>query len=64
MDEKMLQHEEAHGALDILVEYLLFGDGNLSTEQRKAIGRILSEVRFTLEMGGDRKPPPDVRQLR
>jgi len=64
MDEKMLHNEEAQGALDVLVDYLLFGEGGLSATQRKAVGRILSEVRFTLQLGNNRKPPPDVHQLR
>lgn len=48
--EVMLDIDEAQGTLDLLKSYLLFGpEGQISEKQRRAIGRLLSEVQFTLE---------------
>jgi len=48
-EEKMLSVEEAQGTLDLLKHYLMEGKGNLSAIERRAVGRLLSEVQFTLE---------------
>jgi len=48
-EEKMLSPEEAQGTLDLLKHYLLEGSGDLSARERRALGRLLSEVQFTLE---------------
>lgn len=48
-EEKMLNLEEAQGTLDLLKHYLLGGSGELPARERRAVGRLLSEVQFTLE---------------
>jgi len=49
IEEKMLSPEEAQGTLDLLKHYLLEGRGDLPARERRAVGRLLSEVQFTLE---------------
>ena len=48
-EEKMLSPEEAQGTLDLLKHYLMEGNGDLPAIERRAVGRLLSEVQFTLE---------------
>jgi hypothetical protein len=48
-EEKMLSAEEAKGTLDLLKHYLMEGNGDLPAIERHAVGRLLSEVQFTLE---------------
>lgn len=57
--EKMLSEREATGILDVLVDYLMNGEGPLSAEQRKAIGRMLSEYRYTISA----KDPPRLKPV-
>ena len=53
--ELMFNKEEANGAQDVVRRYLLEITGDLSNPERRALGRILAEAQFTLEM--DRPPP-------
>ena len=60
-EEKMLSPEEAQGTLDLLKHYLLEGCGDLPARERLAVGRLLSEVQFTMEAPAEL--PDNVRAL-
>ncbi len=47
----MFDRDEAKGAQDVVKKYLLEIGGDLSALERRALGRILSEAQFTLELG-------------
>ena len=61
--ERMLTVEEAGAVLDIVKEYLLFVEGDLSKAKRRAVGRLISEVQYAIEAqdeppaNGDHPPP-------
>lgn len=46
----MFNREEAKGAQDVVRRYLLEIAGDLSGPERRALGRILAEALFTLEV--------------
>lgn len=48
--ETMFSLEEALGAQEIVKRVLLMEDGELSAREKRALGRILSEALFTLEV--------------
>lgn len=63
--EKMLTQEEAEGLFDVAKRYLLEGQGDLSPAERKGLGRLLSEIQYSLESGeGEERPPPAIRRVR
>jgi len=51
--EKMLSFEEAVGVINILTKFLLSpSNEEMTKEERKGVGRMLSEVHFTIEVSG------------
>jgi len=56
-EEKMLSLEEAKGVYRVITEYLMEGGSGLCPLQRKAIGRLLSEIEFTNESAKVKAPP-------
>lgn len=58
-EEKMLTTEEAQGIYSVITDFLLSGNGSLSHDQRKGIGRLLSEIEFTNE-NYKKKTKPDL----
>lgn len=58
-DDPVFKADEAWAVLDVVKGYLLFGEGDLPAGQRKALGRLLSEVQYTIE--SEASPPPLAR---
>lgn len=56
-EEKMLSHEEALGLYDVAKRFLLDGTGGLSAAERKGLGRLLSEIQYTLESADTTEQP-------
>jgi len=57
--EQMLTVEEAGAVLDIVKEYLLFIEGDLSKAKRRAVGRLISEVQYAIEAQSEPDPNDD-----
>lgn len=56
----MFTMEEAGAVLEIIKEYLLWGNGDLTEDKRRACGRLISEVQYTMEAPTEKPdPPPD-----
>lgn len=45
----MLEVGEAEGLLEVVKNYLLQQQGDLPAPERRGIGRLLSEIQYTLE---------------
>lgn len=63
-EEKMFKTEEAQGLLSVVENYLLFQPGDLPAGERRGIGRLLAEIRYTWEVTGERPVPPNCTRLR
>lgn len=61
MDHKVFKKEEAFGLLNVVTNYLQCGNSDLPADERKGLGRLLSEITYTIE---DDDPPSNVRPLR
>lgn len=54
MDNAIFKREEAQGLLVVVSNYLLNGYGDLPILERRGLGRLLSEISYSL----DNNPPP------
>ena len=66
MDNKIFKADEAWGLFGVVTNYLLYGDGDLPASQRRGLGRLLSEIGYSLEGDDDESDPlpPNVRPIR
>jgi len=62
--EKMFEKEEAQGLLDVVKNYLLFQHGDLPVSERRGIGRLLAEIRYTWEVIDEETDPANYERLR
>lgn len=63
-EEKMLSREEAVGLFDVVKRYLLDGGGELPEPERKGLGRLLSEIQYTLETEPESPGGPALPSIR